>query len=102
MDRLQVDRHEIHQERSTASVVVTFTFFVQGPPGEHPFALAITWPSGNTATLDSGENLLPIEESGPTRLSIPLTLENVPPESACSVALSIAGEHLGDFAFTIA
>jgi hypothetical protein len=97
----RVLRHEIEQTRDGESVQITFTFHVEGTPGEVPFALAITWPSGNTATLDSGDHLLPIEEGGATRLSVPMRLDNVPPDSDCSVALNIAGEHLGDFAFTI-
>ncbi len=96
-----VVRDEITQVRAGDRVTITFTFVIEGPPGEHPFALAITWPSGNQAALDSGENLLPFESSGATRLSVPMLLENVPPDSRCSVALVVAGQHLGDYAFTI-
>jgi hypothetical protein len=94
-------RHEIEQTRAGDSVVITFTFHVEGPPGDRPFSLAITWPSGNTATLDSGEHLLPIEETGSTRLSVPMRLDNVPPNSACSVGLHIGGTPVGDVAFVI-
>jgi hypothetical protein len=101
MDTFRVVRDEITQSRGGDRVTITFTFYVEGPPGEHPFALTITWPSGNKATLDSQDNSVPIEESGPTRLSVPMLLENVPEASPCSVALAVAGQHLGDYAFVI-
>ena len=79
--RFAVTSYEFEQQRLEEKVDIAFTFFVKGPLGDHPFTLAITWASGNTATLESGENLLPFEEDSPTRLTVPMTLGNVPANS---------------------
>lgn len=102
VDEFKIVRHSIHHERAdTGDATFVFTFFVEGPEGRHPISLTITWPSGNSATIEPGkEFMLPFNPIGSTRLRMPVNLENVRP-GPYKVSLSIAGEELGEFPFTV-
>ena len=76
-----------------------FAFRIDGPPGMHSSALEFIWPSRNSARMDMEPGVV-IDESGMVLVNYTITFENLQPGNYLA-RLTVAGDLLGDFPFTI-